>query len=57
MLDTTEKASDIEFIADHSNEYCFTKQYDTWLKLMGYTCRIKGIIEQKVFKTNRIHHH
>lgn len=34
MLDTTEKASDIEFIADHSNEYCFTKQYDTWLKLM-----------------------
>ena len=50
MLDTTEKASDIEFIADHSNEYCFTKQYDTWLKLMDYTCRIKGITEQNVLR-------
>ena len=50
MLDTTKKASDIEFIADHSNEYCFAKQYNTWLQLTDYTCRIKGITKQNVLK-------
>ena len=43
MLDATLKGTDIEFIADTSNEYCFIKSYNTWGKLSDNTFRIKGI--------------
>ena len=43
MLDATLKGTDIEFIADTSNEYWFIKSYNTWGKLSDNTFRIKGI--------------
>ena len=43
MLDATLKGTDIEFIADTSNEYCFIKSYNTWGKPSDNTFRIKGI--------------
>ena len=47
MLDATLKGTDIEFIADTSNEYCFIKSYNTWGKLSDNTFRIKGITNKE----------
>ena len=47
MLDATLKGTDIEFIADTSNEYCFIKSYNTWGKLSDNTFRIKGLTNKE----------